>query len=72
MKKIAFAKVLNRWKNENIKIEMLTTDRHSQTRKHMREEEKNIDQQFDASEVSLRGVSKQTIHSKQLPVQRQQ
>ena len=72
MKKIAFAKVLNRWKNENIKIEMLTMDRHSQTRKHVREEEKNIDQQFDASEVSLRGVSKQTIHSKQLPVQSQQ
>ena len=40
MEKFAFVKVLNRLKNENIKIEMLTTDRHSQIRKHMREEEK--------------------------------
>ena len=47
MEKFAFFKVLNRLKNENIKIEMLTTDRHSQIRKHMREEEKNIDHQFD-------------------------
>ena len=47
MEKFAFVKVLNRLKNENIKIEMLTTDRHSQIRKHMREEEKNIDHQFD-------------------------
>ena len=47
MEKFAFAKVLNRLKNENIEIEMLTTDRHSQIRKHMREEEKNIDHQFD-------------------------
>ena len=30
MEKFAFVKVLNRLKNENIKIEMLTTDRHSQ------------------------------------------
>ena len=47
MEKFAFFKVLNRLKNENIKIEMLTTDRHSQIKKHMREEEKNIDHQFD-------------------------
>ena len=47
MEKFAFVKVLNRLKNENIKIEMLTTDRHSQIRKHMQEEEKNIDHQFD-------------------------
>ena len=40
MEKFAFVKVLNRLKNENIKIEMLTTDRHSQIRMHMREEEK--------------------------------
>ena len=29
METFAFAKVLNRLKNENIKIEMLATDRHS-------------------------------------------
>ena len=46
MEKIAFVKVLKRLKNENIKIEMLTTDRHSQIKKHMREQEKNIDHQF--------------------------
>ena len=40
MGKFAFVKVLNRLKNENIKIEMLTTDRHSQFRKNMREKEK--------------------------------
>ena len=47
MEKFAFFKVLNRLKNENMKIEMLITDRHSQIRKHMREEGKNIDHQFD-------------------------
>ena len=47
MEKFAFVKVLNRLKYENIKTEMLTTDRHSQIRKHMWEEEKNIDRQFD-------------------------
>ena len=47
MKKFAFVNVLNRLKNENIKIEMLTTDRHSQIGKHMWEEDKNIDHQFD-------------------------
>ena len=47
MEKFAFAEVLNRLKNEKIKTEMLTTDRHSQIRKHMPEEEKNIDHQFD-------------------------
>ena len=31
----------------NIKIEMLITDRHSQIRKHVQEEGKNIDHQFD-------------------------
>ena len=40
IEKFAFVEVLNRLKNENIKIEMLTTDRQSQIRKHMREEEK--------------------------------
>ena len=35
MEKVAFAKVLNRLKNENIKIEMLTMDRHSQIRKNI-------------------------------------
>ena len=47
MEKFASVKVLNRLKNENIKIEILTTDRHSQIRKHMQEEEKNIGQQFN-------------------------
>ena len=47
MEKFSFAKVLNRCKTENIKIEMLTRDRYSQIRKHMREEEKNTDHQFD-------------------------
>ena len=47
MEKFAFVKLLNGLKNENIKIEMLTTDRHCQIRKLMREEEQNIDHQFD-------------------------
>ena len=40
MEKFAFVKVLDRLKNENIQIEMLTKDRHSQITNHMREEEK--------------------------------
>ena len=47
VEKFAFVKVLNKLKNENIKIEMLATHRNSQIREHMREEEKNIDHQFD-------------------------
>ena len=47
MEKFAFVKVLDRLKNENIQIEMLTKDRHSQITNHMRDEEKNIDHQFD-------------------------
>ena len=47
MEKFAFVKVLIRLKSGNIKIEMLTTDKHSQIRKHMREEEKNIDHLLD-------------------------
>ena len=47
MEKFAFIKALNRLKNENIKIVMLTTDRHSQIRKHMRDKEKKINHQFD-------------------------
>ena len=38
MEKFAFVKALNGLKNENIKTEMLITDRHSEIRKHMREE----------------------------------
>ena len=47
MEKFAFVKVLNRLKNENIKIEMLTTDRRSQIKKYMREDEKTIYHQLD-------------------------
>ena len=47
MEKFAFVKLLNGLKNVNIKIEILTTDRHCQIRKHMQEEEQNIDHQFD-------------------------
>ena len=46
MEKFAFVKVLNRLKNENIKIEMSTTDRHS-NQKACVGGEKNIDHQFD-------------------------
>ena len=41
MEKFAFVKVLKRLKNENFKIEMLTTDRHSQIKKHMREQDRS-------------------------------
>ena len=47
VEKFTSVKVLKRLTIENFKIKMLTTDRRSKIRKHMREEEKNIDHQFD-------------------------
>ena len=40
VEKFAFVKVLNKLKNENIKIEMLATHRNSQIREHKWQEEK--------------------------------
>ena len=46
MEKMGFIKVLNELK-EKIEIKEITTDRHKQVRKYLREHEKEIDRQFD-------------------------
>ena len=46
MEKMGFIKVLNELK-EKIEIKQITTDRHKQVRKYLREHEKEIDHQFD-------------------------
>ena len=47
MEKMGFQKSLTLLKNENIVPNQITTDRHSQIRKYMREEEPEIQHQFD-------------------------
>ena len=47
MEKISFVKVLSKIKEKGLNIEPITTDRHTGIRKHMREKEKSISQQFD-------------------------
>jgi len=47
MEKLGFIKVLTQIKDRDIVVEQITTDRHKQIRKYIREEEKEINQQFD-------------------------
>ena len=47
MEKMGFVKVLSELKEKWLNIEQITTDRHTGIRKHMREKEKSISQQFD-------------------------
>ena len=47
MEKMGFAKVLSELKEKGLNIEQITTDQHTRIRKHMREIEKSIPQQFD-------------------------
>ena len=47
MEKMGFVKVLSKLKEKGLNIEQITTDRHTGIRKHMREKEKSISQQFD-------------------------
>ena len=47
MEKMGFVKVLSELKEKGMNIEQITTDRHTGIRKHMREKEKSISQQFD-------------------------
>ena len=47
MEKLGFTRVLNNLENENVKINQIATDRHMQIRKYMREEQPNIQHQFD-------------------------
>ena len=47
MEKMGFTKTLNHLKNNGIIPTQITTDRHSQIRKYMREEEPEIEHQFD-------------------------
>ena len=47
MEKVGFIKVLDEMKENDIHIDRLTTDRHMQIRKYMREEENSISHQFD-------------------------
>ena len=47
MEKMGFIKVLSGLKKIGVAIKQITTDRHKQIRKYIREEEKDIKQQFD-------------------------
>ena len=47
MEKMGFQKSLTLLKNEGIVPKQITTDRHTQTRKYMREEEPKINHHFD-------------------------
>ena len=47
MEKMGFKKALVSLKNQGINPEQITTDRHTQIRKYMREEEPTINHQFD-------------------------
>lgn len=47
MEKAGLVKVLDEVKNKDVKISQLTTDRHLQIKKYMREQEEGIDHQFD-------------------------
>lgn len=47
MEKVGFKKLLSEFKGKGILPTQITTDRHTGIRKHLREEEPNIDHQFD-------------------------
>ena len=47
MEKAGLIKVLDDVKQENLKVDQLTTDQHFQIKKYPREQEEGIDHQFD-------------------------
>ena len=47
MEKVDFKKVMSKVKAEGVIPSQITTDRHTGIRKHLREEEPDIDHQFD-------------------------
>ena len=47
MEKYGFIKAIDETKEKKLKIKQLTTDRHMQIKKYLREEEEDIDHQFD-------------------------
>ena len=53
MEKAGLIKTLQEVKKRKYKIECLTTDRHLQIKKHMREQEENIDHQFNVWHFSI-------------------
>ena len=54
MEKQGLMKVLADIKRKNIDIKQLTTDRHVQIKKYMREQEEDIDHKFDVCHFSKR------------------
>lgn len=46
MEKMGFIKTLKTLKKNNVEVKQITTDHHQQIRKYMREQEKDIEQQF--------------------------
>ena len=64
MEKMGFLKALNNVKEQGISVEMLTTDRHKQVRKHLRENEEGIEHQFDVWHFSKNIKSKLLAASK--------
>ena len=54
MEKVGFKKVLSTTKGDGIIRSQITTDRHTGIRKHLREEEPNIDHQFDVKNMKKR------------------
>lgn len=57
MEKHGFVKALTFLKDKGVKVQQITTDRHSQVRKYMRVSEPNIDHQFDPWHV-CKGIKK--------------
>ena len=51
MEKAGFVKVLNKVETHGVKVDQITTDRHPQVRKYMRENRKDIRYQFDVLHV---------------------
>ena len=67
MEKFAFEKVLKYIKTKGIRIDQLTTDRHTQIKKYMRECEPTINHQFDIWHVCKNVKKKLAAASKKKP-----
>ena len=67
MEKIAFEKVLNYIKTQGIRIDQLTTDRHTQIKKYTRECELTINHQLDIWHVCKNAKKKPVATSQKKP-----
>ena len=67
MEKMGFKKGLQFLKKEGIVPDQITTDRHTQIRKYMREEESNISHQFDVWHF-VKNIKKRLIAASEKPL----